>query len=508
MNAKELKRTTMKADEVIKSSAKLSGAVLVDRILHFIQGYITARFLGPHTFGVFSILGMVNTYASFAHFGLTDAASRELPYLLGRHRTENVQRVRNNAFTVHILNAVLVAGAIWIAGYWYHDPVIRWSLQITAVTIFFSRVKSLYSLLAYVYSKFGIIARCNVWGTVISFIFVATTIHWLKLFSVILVLLIAELWTIFYFRRSINLDFVFKIEWSEVWRLAKIGIWLVLCTVSYYVFNLTDRTMVAGMLGVDAVGYYSLAFFFFNVLHQFVSTGVNVIQPQLYRRLGEVESVREIKNYMIKPSLLAAYISSFVAGLIWILSPWFIKVFLPNYLPAIQSTQILIASLFFVAVAKMPQQLLPAPRIDRQKHVVGAYFIGVIANVGLNWFFIKRLNFGIEGAAWGTLIASGLVCVFLFALTHKFYLHNLSEAVRFYLELLIPIIWMMVLIIGCGTFWKGDPVNWLVVIPRTAMYLIGFLPCLWYFNYRTELISLFISALIGIVKKKRVQITE
>ena len=264
MNSKNFKRTTLRPEELIQSTAKLSGATLLGRVFAVVRGYITARFLGPHVFGVFSILGMVNTYVSFMHIGLTNAARRELPYLIGRNDTENAHKIRNNVFTVHILNAILVAGVVWVSSYWFPDLTIRWAFRITAVTIFLSRIRSLYSLLAYIYGKFETIARCNTLEAIVSFVFVICTIYWLKIFSVILALLLAEIWAISYLRRSVNLDFQFNVQWSEVRRLAKIGIWLVLGTVSVVVFNLSDRTMVASMLGVTAVDYYALALLFFN----------------------------------------------------------------------------------------------------------------------------------------------------------------------------------------------------------------------------------------------------
>jgi len=505
MSPERFERTTLRPEELINSTAKLSGVTLLGKTLALVRGYVTAWFLGPHAFGVLSILGMINTYASFMHIGLTDAARRELPYLIARNDTEGTQKVRDNAFSVHILTAILVAGAVWAASYWFADLTIRWAIRITALTIFLSRIRNLYSLLAYVYSKFGAIARCNALGAVISFIFVVCTIYWLKIFSVILVLLIAEIWIIFYLKRSVNLNFRFSVSWPEVWHLARIGVWLVLSTVSYYIFNLTDRTMVAGLLGVEAVGYYALAFFFFNILHQFVGTGVSVIQPQLYRRLGEVESVKEVKNYITKPSLLSAFVCSFLAGMIWICSPWFIELFLPKFAPSVQSMQILVVSLFFVAVSKMPQQLLPAPRVNRQKQMVVAYFVGIVINMGLNLFFIKKLGFGIEGAAWATLIANGFVCVFLFILAHRFYWKNVSEAVPFYLELVIPIVWMVLLIAVVNISCKGDPANVVVAFPKAVLYLVGFLPCLWYFNRRTGLLTLFINVLSSGIGKNLIR---
>lgn len=195
---------------------------------------------------------------------------------------------------------------------------------------------------------------------------------------------------------------------------------------------------------------------------------------------------------MTMPSLLAAFVCSFLIGLVWLCSPWFITLFLPKFTASVQSLQILMASFFFVAVCKMPQQLLPGPRINRQKHIVGAYFIGVVINVLLNFLFIVKARLGIEGAAWATLIANVVVCVLLFVLAHKFYLTGIEEPVIFYFELAIPFIWMAVLIFITETLWRSNPAKLFTLLPRMALYLTGFAPCLWYFNRKTKLVSLFL----------------
>ncbi|MDX2286954.1 MAG: flippase [Bacteroidia bacterium] len=181
----------------------------------------------------------------------------------------------------------------------------------------------------------------------------------------------------------------------ETWPLALSGLVVLL-------YMKTDQIMLRWLLDEQAVGYYSAALRFTEIWYFLAPMVTSALFPAIVAARQKSQAL--YRERLQQFYSLVVWVALAIAVPISLLGPWLLQLpFLygPSYAPAGNVLLIHIWTLVFVMLDAAGGRQLVAENLQRL--TLPRAVFGAVMNIGLNFVFIPR--WGIEGAAWATLIS-------------------------------------------------------------------------------------------------------
>ena len=183
-----------------------------------------------------------------------------------------------------------------------------------------------------------------------------------------------------------------------------------------YLMIFTDTIMVGWFLTNDQVAEYSVASRISYIVLFFLQAMEATIYPRLLNMYKHAQST--LRAFFWQSTALVILVVSSVTGMMYLLSDWILLAFGNEYYVARDALGLLLlAQLFRAASITFSFMFIICEKVKYLNMILmSAFVINVISNL----IFIQR--YGIEGAAFATLIANATLLILVLTL---FYLHKL-----------------------------------------------------------------------------------
>jgi O-antigen/teichoic acid export membrane protein len=99
---------------------------LLLNLARMFTGLICIRWITPEQMGIWQLMMLIESYLMFARFGIFNSLNRELPFYLGRGRTEKAMKYHDTAEGYAILISLLFLMVLPISLLFYHPPIVYW----------------------------------------------------------------------------------------------------------------------------------------------------------------------------------------------------------------------------------------------------------------------------------------------------------------------------------------------------------------------------------------------
>ena len=392
----------------------------VNLLSGLLVGIIVARYLGPEQYGLMNyVLSYVFLFQTFAIFGLDSIEIREE----ARHQA-NFETIIGTAFGIKIITGVIF-------------------MILSIATSYIMEADSYTTILVAIYS-FSIVLNSfsvirNYFTSIVQneYVVKAEISRCLLSMAIKIVLLLLHL-PLIWFIVSYMIDFAFlasgyvmayhaKIGKLYNWRfdkktalfLLKESFPLLLTSTAVIMYQRIDQVMIGQMVDKTAVGYFSVATRFVEVLIYIPMTLAQTIAPVLVRARERSEQEYEKKcqqfmNFSLWLSLSAAFATSLLAN------PIVGITFGSAYTPAVVVLQIMAFKVASVALSNTAGTMLVCEGL--QKYAILRDAFGCIVCIVLNYLLLP--HYGIIAAAYVAIlsnIAAGYVAdAFIPAYRHLF----------------------------------------------------------------------------------------
>jgi O-antigen/teichoic acid export membrane protein len=193
---------------------------------------------------------------------------------------------------------------------------------------------------------------------------------------------------------SVNWNFI-KNFLKESWPM---GVYLI-------VFSGYDRAvdslLIQRFVGVKELAFYGLAYKIYGNLIQPAYFFVNSIFPMMSAKVGGKRKLFKESSWILLAGL------AFLIPVVFILSPWIIRVLAGN---GFEASAVVLRILLLALIFAYGGHLFGFTLIARggQKEILGFSIISLLFNIGANIFAIPR--YGIIGAAVVTVITEAINC--------------------------------------------------------------------------------------------------
>lgn len=310
---------------------------------NFLGSFICARLLAPSELGAIQTALLLASYLGFLSFGVFNGFNRHYPFLLGKGDATAATLLSRTGYTVGRLTAIIAAliAAGQLLFFWkQHAGANLIYAGMAAIPIVaLTQINNLQSAILAGRQSFGWIARAQ-------FITAAATLVLLLLvwkFGVAgqclrSAAVAAITWTMFGIKtrdaQTWHWDF------SAVRELAKIGLPILAVGYLYSVFFVADRTLVASVKGIEAVGYYSLAGLTITAIQSLYMPLAIATYSKANHAYGRSHShaslVPAVKRFLILVTLTVVPLAAAIYFTLPVVVPWL----LPKYVPGIAAAQI------------------------------------------------------------------------------------------------------------------------------------------------------------------------
>jgi len=202
---------------------------------------------------------------------------------------------------------------------------------------------------------------------------------------------------------------------KKIWRyVLSFNIPLIPHYLSSTILNSADRIMISNMVDESKAGIYSLAYSVSMIMMVFNQSLLQTVEPWLYQKI-------DAKDFKNMPKLLYSTLSIIAAVnlLLILFAPEVISIFAPSsYYEAIYVIPPIAMSVFF---AYMYAYFATFEfYYEKTKYITTATMTGAVANIILNYIFIKI--FGYMAAGYTTL-----VCYMIYAAMHYIFMSEISK---------------------------------------------------------------------------------
>lgn len=487
-----------KSKTIIRDSIFFSGSNYISYIFKIINSLVIRRFLPPAFMGLLSELMLVNEYSKSHHFGVLNALDREIPYYRGKDDAAKVEEVKKTALNFSVASAFIACFCILTVAFYLKiinfDRDFINGLFLVAFLIVVEIIISYYRAILRTNNKFAFLSKFNIFFAVVetlsTFLLIILFGYKGVLLALIFTSIVAAPYLFNFSGVKIKLGLSFKFK--EITRLLKVGFPLHLYELIRTLFLTVDRLIIIVLLGRTSLGLYSIATMAYNFLTPLPRGIYNVLFPRFYEAYGKTEDIEKVKHYLIKPTMIFAYLFPLLIGVGSTILPLIVEYVLPKYREGLLPAHIFIFSTFFYSLIFMWQSFLIA--LYKQIKIVQFNFMAVIICIGLNYLFVKTFDMGLNGIALGTTLSHFILSAIVIAYVFYFYTKKIQEHIAFFLKLYFPILWVFGILFVFRYFFNyryislsGDLLRALIF---NVVLVLCCTPLLYYINKKTDVLTL------------------
>lgn len=425
----------------VKGGAYFFSTNVITKVLGFIFVVICSRYLGPHDFGILSLGLSVTGFAkNLGSFGLPTTIQR---FLSGGGEVNRSKNIYGSVIFLFLVLSIISSLGLYflsptLSNVFFDEPDLELVLKVFAfglmVEIGFIIFKGVFQSQEQV--KEILISSATY--SVLRVLLLIVVFIWIQEAFVAAIVTEVSLFVALVYLVSCLKKIPLKIDWpskKDILKVLSYSLPLVFVGFSYFLAQQTDRIMLGWLSTSSDVGVYTVSStlaFVMTALHGSLVSIFMPIASKAYRDKN-LDKLNETYLFISKwVSSVNGVISLLFAGVGMLL----LSIFGSEYSTDVTYQILLILTvLYFVGTWVGPTGAL-LQMADGHKVEMYNTSIYLVLNIGLNYIFI--LQFGLIGAAWGTLIA-GIVRNLLQVLEIRYY-YKLNVINKTNLKLLVLVL--------------------------------------------------------------------
>ncbi len=404
----------------LKNTGWLFFARILNLAVSFFTSILVIRYLGPTNNGALSYaVGFVGLFSIFANLGIEQILYRELI-----KKPEDKDKLLGTSFFIRIIGSVFAIILISIISFFTeNDTLSRTLIIINSFTLFFAS----FNVIGY-YFQAQVLAKYQALGSIIGL----TSLSLLKLvvifldkgviyFSIVLALenIIYAIVAIYFYHKQKQSILNWKFDYSFAKILLNNSWPLLLSSAFVLIYTRIDQVMIKHMMDTTSVGIYDAAARLSELWYFIPALITNSLFPAIIN--AHKTSEQTFQNRLAHLYLLMFTMSIIIAIPVSLFSHNIINLLYGHaFLSASSILSIYVWSGVPVFLSIAISNYLLAENFT--KIIFWSSFIGMASNVLLNLIFIP--SFGMNGAAFATLISYSLVPISTLTLFKETRGHN------------------------------------------------------------------------------------
>ncbi|MGG3467839.1 oligosaccharide flippase family protein [Neobacillus pocheonensis] len=415
----------LKNNTMLNNIFSLGSATLINAILTFLVGILTRNVLGPELYGYWLTISLIFTFTPILQLGTLNAMNREVPFYLARNDIKIVYDIRSSVFSFmftiplfSVLLLLVLSGILFFTDIRFEYKI---GLMIASLIAGFTYISSYVEMYYKSEQNFRkaskIISIKSISQSILTVLFVYifgyTGLYFGMLFSLIIEVALAK---------ETFPKLGAKHTYKEYMDLIRVGFPILLVGIIWSIMIATDRIIISIYMTPEDLGNYGVGMLVFSTMMLIPQ----VISQVFYPKIVELVSKRnfiEIKRFYWKINKILALIMFFIVIIGYLLLPYFITWFMPEYINGIKAAQILLIGIYPLTLVGVSANYFNAT--NNQKVYIFIQIIGILLNVIIGVLLLKINNF-ITSISYATSISFAIYCI----LMNTFFIIKIKETIK------------------------------------------------------------------------------
>lgn len=398
-------------NETVKNAGWIVGGRIVNKVLAFLVGILTIRYLGPGNYG---LINYATTYTTFFSALCTLGINSVIIKDFVDHPDEEGTALGTTLVlraVSSMLSAIMIVGIVSVID--RNEPLTVLVVFLSSIGLLFqifdifnrwfqSRLQSKYAAIA------SIVSYIVVSGYKLILLITGKSVVWFALATSVDYIVVA-VFLFFSYKRNNGPKLSFSAEKAK--HLLKKSSGFIAAGLMVSIYTGTDKLMLKQMLDEVAVGYYGVAVSLSTAWTFILQAVIDSVYPSIVQAFEKDYALYRRRNRQLYAIVLYAALG--VSFLICVFAePIIMILYGAEYAPAIAPLRMVIwyTAFSFLGVARNAWMVCE----NKQKYLKYLYFSAAVINVILNWALIP--TWGASGAAAASLITQVSTTVVLPAL--------------------------------------------------------------------------------------------
>jgi len=402
---------------IVKTVLQYSSSNMYRQFLGIFVAFIKPKLLSPELYGLWHILNMIPSYASYSHLGTRSLMRYLIPYHEARKEQHKIREIEGSVFFGSLYLNLFISFAIIALSFkngW--DIKVRLGLITVGMFVIIRWYFEYYTTILKSYQNFGLLTYSNYIKATVACILSVVLIYIFNIYGVYLTVILSHIIVIAYLMIKYPLNYHIKFNYSVFKYMVKKGLPVMVFGLCAMLISTADRILIAGFLGTKQLGYYGIAAIVLEFLMHIPGATREVIEPKLMQSMRYDKGQMNLKEYFFRPLMNMAYFMPFLIGPLIFAIPVLIPLILPKYIPAILPAQVIVLGGYFFSMSYIIRGVIIAN--NWQLKVLIVLGLVLILNILLNIFFLK-LGWGIKGVSIGSSISFCALFMALLAFTKR-----------------------------------------------------------------------------------------
>lgn len=389
-----------------KQSIYFSATAISMNIVTMIANLVTIRWIAPENIGLWNGYFIFVSYVYFIQLGVINGLSRELPFYLGRKKTNIAISLAKTSLSVVSLNTIITIafGILFVVYMGYRSPSFNYSFYTSISIVFLMAVQFYNNYLLSTYrsnnsfkklSNIYLVSCLIIVGTLILVTYYGFIGHIIR----IPLIAISQV-VLLHIYRPYKIKPRFKIKFFKM--LISTGIPIFVFGYLTGLANTFNRLVILQVGTTLQMGLYSPALAVITAMRLIPVTLSQYIYPKFSFMAGELNSKQIIWKLATKVSLYMFLILIPITTIGYFLIPIFIKSLFPNYIEGTFAAQLATIAGLFSGVSVGFVTSLNTMKAFR--HIGLLSIIRAIIFYGIIFIFAINMEV-LDGVAYGVLFS-------------------------------------------------------------------------------------------------------
>ena len=398
---------------VFKNAGWIIGCKIIQSILNFIIGLITARYLGPSNYGVISYVASVVAFAlPIMQLGLKHTLVKEFI-----QSPEKEGKILGSALMLNFLSSVvcIIGSVSFVALVNAGEKETILVCALYSISLLFQVTEMLqYWFQAKLLSKYPSIAALIAYAVVAAYkaylLITQKSVTWFALSNAIDYVLISAVLLIIYHRVGSQRLIV---DWKTAGELLSRSKYYIIPSLMVMVFQHTDRIMIKLMVGEVDTGFYSAAITCIGISSFVFAAVIDSARPVILEAKKENKVLYENRVIQLYSIITCMSLAQSI-GMTLLAEPLVQILYGSDYSKTADILKVAVWFITFGYYGSVRNIWILAE--DKQKYLTGINAVGAIANIVLNLCLIPVM--GAIGAAIASVITqffTNVILGFVFA---------------------------------------------------------------------------------------------
>ena len=490
----------MKYKDIIVDATSYTLAGYLVQPLSIISSLFVKGSIGPYLAGVFGTLNLFVFYASFSHFGILNAAERDLPFCLGNGDQERFNRIGSTAFVSTLISSCICACGVVIWALLSRPSIDKHLFigsLVFAVYIIIWSWSAYYLTLLRTYQKFVFLSKVQVIIGITSALGSIVCVALFNFWGLLAITVINILFQAILFTKKAGRIPKLKIDGNEFKKLLVVGIPLVLFGLTMTGMKTVDNILVLRLLGTEQLGVYSIAYLANSAIFQVTNSLSGVLYPRMQKGYGETSTINNLSRFVVRPSIIMGVLLPVLIAALFFFIPPTVIWFLPRYRGGLSALKVVSISAYFLAMFPQASNFLIA--LNKQIKVA-LFMVGGIGLSIISGLITTHLGWGLVGIA----LATGLGYLFCFLSINGYALKHFMDfkkSLGFFLNLVVPIAYAAGFLFLIDLLIDTKMDNMLLAFGtaavKYAVFVLAYIPIAFWMEPKCGLIKDIIRPIIG-----------